>query len=218
MDKARVIPAMGRRFWLIAVSCALLVLLAGCQLGAASGSPGTPTQCTPQGVRQLAERFIDAFNRGDIAQLDRLVSSQQFAWYSTDAPGQRFNAAAYDRENLMVYFTARHQQHEHLLLKSLDVTYTDARGAGFWFRLTRSADDGLPPTPYNGKGGVQCATMPMSLTGWAMDPLPWSPVELLPQAAALVLVAAGIGAIVLWRRRPAGRLASAARAKTNITR
>jgi hypothetical protein len=214
MGQARVVLAMGRRFWLIVASCTLLVLLAGCQAGATS----TPSQCTPQGVRQVVDRFIDAFNRGDIAQLDGLVSSQQFAWYSTDAPGQRFNAAAYDRQNLMAYFTARHQHHEHLVLNSLDVTYTDARGAGFWFRLTRSADDGLPPTAYNGKGGVQCATVPMSLTGWAMDPLPWSPVELLPEAAALVLITAGIGGIVLWRRRTAGRLANAARAKTNITR
>jgi hypothetical protein len=218
MGKARVVLAMGGRFWLIVASCALLVLLAGCQMGATSASPGTPNQCTPQGVRQLVERFIDAFNRGDIVQLDRLVSSQQFGWYSSDAPGQRFNAEAYDRENLMAYFAARHQQHEHLVLNSLDVTYTDARGGGFWFRLTRSADDGLPPTAYNGKGGVQCAIMPMSLTVWAMDPLPWSPVELLPEAAALLLIAAGISGIVLWRRRTAGPLASAARAKTNITR
>jgi uncharacterized iron-regulated membrane protein len=56
------------------------------------------------------------------------------------------------------------------------------------------------------------------LTVWAMGRSPWSPVELLPEAAALLLIAAGIGGIVLWRRRTAGRLASAARAKTIITR
>jgi hypothetical protein len=43
--------------------------------------------------------------------------------------------------------------------------------------------------------------MPISLTVWAMGPEPWSPVELLPAAAALILVTAAIGAILLWRRR-----------------
>ncbi|TMD23747.1 MAG: hypothetical protein E6I99_05350 [Chloroflexi bacterium] len=218
MGKARVVLAMGRRLWLIVASCTQLVLLAGCQVGAASGSPGTPNQCTPQGVRQVVERFIDAFNRGDIAQLDRLVSQQQFVWYATDAPGQRLNAEAYDRENLMAYFAARHRQHEHLVLNSLDVTFTNANRGGLWAHLTRSADDGLPPTRYSSKGEVQCSTMPSGLTVWAMGRSPWSPIELLPEVAALVLIAAGIGGIVLWRRRSAGRLASAARAKTNITR
>jgi hypothetical protein len=150
-------------------------------------------------------RFIDAFNRGDISQLDQLVSDQQFAWYSTDAPGQRFNAEAQNRGTLMAYFAARHQQHELLRLRTLDVTFTDATSGGFWFRLTRSADDGLAPTAYNGKGGIQCTTMPKSLTTWAMDPLPWSPIELVPQAAAVILLGAAIGAILLWRRRSAKR-------------
>jgi hypothetical protein len=219
MGKARVVLAMGRRFWLIAASCTLVGLLAGCQVGVISGSPATPNRCTPQGVRQVVERFIDAFNLGDIAQLDRLVSQQpQFLWYATDAPGQRFDAEAQARDNLMAYFAARHRQHDHLVLNSLDVTFTDATRGGLWAHLTRSADDRLPPTRYVSKGEVQCSTMPSSLTVWAMGRSPWSPVELLPEAAALVLIAAGIGGIVLWRRRTAARLASAARAKTNITR
>jgi hypothetical protein len=217
MGKARVVLAMGRRFWLIVASCPLLVLLAGCQLGATSGSTGTPNECTPQRVRQVVERFIDAFNRGDIAQLDRLVSQQEFVWYATDAPGQRLNAEAYDRETLMAYFVARHRQHEHLVLNSLNVTFTIGSRGGLWAYLTRSADDGLPPTRYGSKGEVQCSTMPSSLTVWAMGRSPRSPIELLPEAAALVLIAAGIGCIVLWRRRTA-RLASRVRAKAGITR
>jgi hypothetical protein len=187
-------------------------------VGATSGSPANPNECTPQTVRQVVERFTDAFNRGDIAQLDRLVSQQQFVWYATDAPGQRINAEAYDRENLMAYFAARHRQHEHLVLNSLDVTFTNATKGGLWAHLTRSADDGLPPTRYSSKGEVQCSTMPSSLTVWAMGRYPWSPIELLPEAAALILIAAGVGGIVLWRRRANRRVASAASAKTNITR
>ena len=209
---------MGKRVALIMASSWFL-LLAGCQVpGATSGSAGTPNPCTAQAARDVVDRFIDAFNRGDIAQLDQLFSAQQFDAYSTDAPGERFNAQAQDRGTLMAYFTARHQQHEHLVLISMDVTYTDSRDVGFWFRVTRSADDGLPPTRYNGKGGVQCATMPTSLVVWAMDPLPWSPIELLPEAAGLILLAAAISAFVLWRRRTVPLLASSTKAKSTINR
>ncbi len=31
------------------------------------------------------------------------MSDKQFGWYSTDAPGQRFNAEASDRSTLMAY-------------------------------------------------------------------------------------------------------------------
>src|SRR2546421_11103077 len=205
--------SMSRRLWRVVASASLLGLLSGCQLAASSAS-ANPTQCSPQEVRQVVERFIDAFNRGDLAQLDQLVSQQQFVWYATDAPGQRLNAEASNRDNLMAYFAARHRQHERLVLNSLDVTFTNATKAGLWAHLTRSADDGLPPTRYVSKGEVQCSTVPSSLTVWAMGRSPWSPIELLPEAAALILIAAGVGGIVLWRRRSAIRLASPPRAKS----
>ena len=209
---------MGKRLALIMASGSFLLVLAGCQVGATSGSPNNPSQCTPQGVRQVVERFIDAFNRGDLAQLDQLVSQQQFVWYATDSPGQRVNAEADNRDNLIAYFAGRHRQHEHLVLNSLDITFTNASKGGFWGHLTRSADDGLPPTRYSSKGEVQCATVPGSLTVWAMNRMPWSPIELLPEAAALILIAAGIGGVVLWRRRTARLKASSTTAKSTITR
>jgi hypothetical protein len=195
---------MSRRRWLILASSAVLVFLAGCQggVGASSGSPGS---CTTNDVRQVVERFIDAFNRGDLAQLDQLVSDQLFSWYSTDAPGERFNAEAENRGTLMSYFAARHQQHEHLALNSLDVGFTNDRAGGVGFSLTRSADDGLPPTRYGGKGEVQCAIRPISVGVWSMARWPWSPIELLPEAAAVILVGAATGTILLWRRRSAKR-------------
>jgi len=198
---------MRRQTWLILASSSVLVLLAACQgvPGATSASAGTSNLCSTNDVRQLAERFIDAFNRGDVAQLDLLVSDQLFAWYSTDAPGQRLNAEAKDRGTLMAYFAARHQQHEHLVLNSLDVNFTNDRAGGFTFSLVRSADDGLPPSRYIGKGEVQCATRPISLAVWAMARWPWSPIELLPEAAAVLLLGATVAAILLWRRRSAQR-------------
>jgi hypothetical protein len=198
---------MSRHRWLILAGCSLLFLTAGCgglSQGAA-GSASTPSPCTPSDVRVVVARFIDAFNRGDISQLDQLVSDQLFSWYSTDAPGQRFNAEAKDRSTLMAYFAARHQQHERLALNSLDVGFTNDRAGGFVFSVTRSADDGLPPTRYGGKGEVQCAIRPISVGVWSMARWPWSPIELLPEAAAVILLGAAIGAILLWRRRSAQR-------------
>jgi hypothetical protein len=198
---------MSRPRWLILASCPLFFLTAGCQglSAAAAGSASTPTPCTTSDVRVVVERFIDAFNRGDLTQLDQLVSDQLFSWYSTGAPGQRFNAEAKNRGTLMAYFAARHQQHERLTLNSLDVGFTNDRAGGFTFRLTRSADDGLPPTRYGGKGEVQCAIRPISVGVWSMGRWPWSPSELLPEAAAVILLVAATGAILLWRRRSAQR-------------
>jgi hypothetical protein len=202
-----VVLAMSRRRWLILASSSVLVLLAACQgvPGATSGSSGTSNPCSTNDVRQVVGRFIDAFNRGDLVQLDQLVSDQLFSWYSTDAPGQRFNDEAKDRGTLMAYFAARHQQHEHLALNALDVTFTNDRAGGFTFSLTRYADDGLPPTRYGGKGEVQCAIRPISVHVWSMGRWPWSPIELLPEALAVIVLAAAIGTILLWRRRSAQR-------------
>jgi hypothetical protein len=198
---------MDRRRWLILASSSVLVLVAACQRlpGATSGSPGTSNPCSTNDVRHVVERFIDAFNRGDLAQLDLLVSDQLFSWYATDAPGQRFNGEAKDRGTLMAYFAARHQHHEHLVLNSLDNTFVNDRAGGFVFSVTRSADDGLPPSRYDGKGEVQCATRPISLAVWAMARRPWSPIDLLPEAASVILLGATVGAILLWRRRSAQR-------------
>jgi hypothetical protein len=156
-------------------------------------------------VRVVVELFIDAFNRGDLVQLEQLVSDQLFSWYSTDAAGQRFNEDAKDRGTLIAYFAARHQQHERLALNSLDVTFTNDRAGGFVFSLTRTADDGLPPTRYGGKGEVQCAIRPISVGVWSMARRQWSPIELLPEAAAVILLGAATGTILVWRRRSAQR-------------
>lgn len=175
------------------------LLLASC------GTPDTPsfsaaTTCTAGLVHEIVPQFIDAFNRGDLTELDRLFATSNFSWYSTDSPGQRFDQAAKDRSTLIPYFAARHRAHERLELISVNVSYALPGDAGFWFVLTRSADD-LQPTRYNGKGGIQCGVMPASIAVWAMDPYPWSPIELLPWAGALLVAVIGITAVLLWRRR-----------------
>jgi len=162
------------RTWQILASTSVLVLLAGCQglPDVTAGSSNTSNPCSTSAVRLLVERFIDGFNRGDLAELDQLVY-QRYGVYATSAPGERLNAQAHDRDNLMAYFAVRHQQNEHLQLISLDVTDTSTLNAGFWFRVTRRSDDGLPPTRYGGKGEVKCSPSPISLTVWSMSPEPW---------------------------------------------
>src|SRR5712692_10842109 len=105
MGRGRVLLAMGKRLWRSVAGTAVPILLAAWQGGL--GDSSTKSSCSPREVRQVVEHFVDAFNRGDIAQLDQLVSDQQFSWYATDAPGQRFNAEAEDRSTLMAYFAAR---------------------------------------------------------------------------------------------------------------
>jgi hypothetical protein len=184
----------------LVATCALApLLLASCETPE-TRSFSTATACTVDLVHEIVPQFIDAFNRGDRTQLDALFADSNFAWYSTDAPGQRFNAAAKDRSTLIAYFAARHRAHEHLDLTSLNVTFVSELRGGFTFLLTRRADD-LQPTRYNGKGEIQCRVMPASIAVWAMDPHPWSPIELLPWAAALTAGIIAIIAIVLWRRR-----------------
>ena len=76
-------------------------------------------------------------------------------WYSTDAPGERFNEDAYDRSTLVRYFAARHARGERLVLRWFRFN-GNTNGSGdpygnFQYTLVRSADD-LEPTRYHGKG------------------------------------------------------------------
>jgi ketosteroid isomerase-like protein len=175
------------------------LLLASC------GTPdtrsfSTATTCTADIVHAIVPQFIDAFNRGDLTAVDQLFSDTVFSWYSTDAPGPRFGAAAKDRSTLIPYFAARHRAHERLELTSLNITDAGGTNADFTFVLTRSADD-LAATRYSGKGGIQCRVMPASIFVWSMATYSWSPIELLPFGGALMVAAIVATAVLLWRRR-----------------
>jgi hypothetical protein len=116
------------------------------------------TRCTAPEARTAVSRFAAEFNRGDLRALDRRFEpAGRFYWYSTPAPGQRFNAAAKDRATLIPYFKARHARHERLTLRSFKFNGTPQDGlyGNFEYTLTRRADD-LRPTPYVGKGALFC--------------------------------------------------------------
>jgi hypothetical protein len=174
---------------------------------ALSGVESTNTAvCTQASVSQLVQAFVDNFNRGDIQPLDKLVAEPgQFAWYSTDSPGQRINDEAYNRSSLMAYFTNRHNHHERLKLQEFRFTGISGTGRGnFEFKLTRSSDDGLSSAGYGGKGAADCSRVPNTLVAWSMARESFLssnvPTYVLLGALLLVVVAASV-ATRYWRRR-----------------
>ena len=122
---------------------------------AATGAP-----CNEIGGRELVARFISAFNRGDLQQLDTLFArGTWWQWYSVgNAPGRRIQAAAYNRATLVKYFRARHRQHERLTLHSFQAGSRSQGYLNFQYEVLRRADDMKSPTPrlYVGKGAVSC--------------------------------------------------------------
>jgi hypothetical protein len=120
------------------------------------GAPAD-TRCTERETRTAVTRFVAELNRGDLRALDRrFAPAERFQWYSTNAPGERFNDAAKDRATLIPYFKARHARHERLTLRNLKFNGASAPGYGnFEYTLTRRADD-LRPTRYLGKGALLC--------------------------------------------------------------
>ena len=192
---------------------AAVLSLAGCgmqsdQASAGLQPVGAAANCSA-GSRQLVEAFIASFNSGDTLQLDRLFAAPGlFGWYSTDAPGERINDEAKNRSSLMAYFARRHNHKERLELQSFQFNGTSPSGRGnFEFELIRSADDGLPSSPYGGKGAVDCDQSQFTLVVWSMarEPFLRSNVPLYVLLIVLLLITLAAGAIAFYRwRRAAG--------------
>jgi hypothetical protein len=90
-----------------------------------SDSGAGPASCTSNQVNRLVSDFFDAFNAGNLTELDRLFASEpEFQWYSTEAPGERLQGEASDRSTLVAYFNARHNsgEHPHSVASSSTVT------------------------------------------------------------------------------------------------
>lgn len=94
---------------------------------------GETANCTSAEVRQLVNRFVQAFNAGDQPTLQRpwAQSGHGFDWYSTDGPGQRIDPAGRDRASLGAYFAERHAHQETLRLTSFISTATPPAMATF---------------------------------------------------------------------------------------
>jgi hypothetical protein len=92
--------------------------------------------------------------------------------------------------------------HERLNLEAFTV-HLSSTGGEFEFEVTRSADDGLAPTPYGGKGEVFCRANPHTLYVWAMGRETYLRARLplygLVATFALTILAAGV--VIAVRRR-----------------
>lgn len=168
-----------------------------------SSTIGQTPGCDAPETGQLVQGFVNSFDRGDIKQLDQLFGrTGRFQWYSTDAPGQRIDPEARDRDSLIAYFEKRHEVHERLTLRSLSFNGRSASFGHFSFELVRSADDRLPPTPYVGKGAIDCDQTPGTLVVWSMARRPGPSARVsFSVVLGTFLVLAIIGGAIVWRRR-----------------
>lgn len=125
-----------------------------------------PSACGPRDIVGVVNRFIDAYNTGDVDALEHVFVAQ-FRWFTDGvAAGTRVDPATYfetsTRDELAAYITSRHAQNERLRLLQISVAGPSWHGGmDITFTLAREADD-LPTTSdipvriAQGKGAVSC--------------------------------------------------------------
>jgi hypothetical protein len=126
--------------------------------------------CTADATRAVVRAFVQGYNTGDVARVDRLWAPEpRFMWFSTRGPGARLGPRAYNRATLAAYFRTRVKVHEKIRLVNLRAGYDPNRNiVNFSGKLVRSADD-LRPTPvHDFKGAADCASGRPSLIVWSM--------------------------------------------------
>ena len=136
-------------------------------------SPGG-VRCDVAAVTATLRAFVRAYNRGDLARLDRLFSHRRFAWYSSGGPGVRRVRDAEERATLMDYFRRRHLRHDRLAVLTFRFNgYEPQRELGH-FQLTgrRRADDfrGGQWFPLSGKGALDCSKPPVTIGVLSLGP------------------------------------------------
>jgi hypothetical protein len=125
------------------VATAAALLLLGCSGGTSQAAPaGSITNCTAMQTRSALVSFIAAFDAGDLARLDALFAgSSWFRWYSSSAPGARFDPQARMRGTLIAYFRARHAQRDRFRLVSFTFNGNTLGYANLVWKMRRSAGD-----------------------------------------------------------------------------
>jgi hypothetical protein len=124
--------------------------------------------CTVAESRATFDAFVNAFNAGDRAALDRLVApAPSFVWFSVSGAGRRLGDRSKDRSTLARYLATRHTLRDRFT----DITWSGGGNANgyshFGFTLTRSADDELP-SRYEGKGAIICDDAGNTIAVWSM--------------------------------------------------
>jgi hypothetical protein len=149
-------------------ACVLVCVLL--LVGGTSSSAPAQNGCTVAATRTLVRTFVRSYGDGRIQAVDRLwAPAGRFKWFSTNAPGARLGASAYNRGTLAAYFRSRARVHEHLQLVKLATGYDRQRRiVNFAGRLIRSADDIAPRPSQDFKGATDCASGRPSLIVWSM--------------------------------------------------
>ncbi len=127
----------------------MLALLA---VAAASASCGATTD-------RLVHAYVKAYNKGDVARLDRRIFAREpaFVWYSDRG---RFNAAAEDRSTLRAFFAARHHAGDRFTLVRLRYNgYRSSDDTGHFEMTLRRGG-----RTFAGKGAVACAERRIAVT------------------------------------------------------
>lgn len=145
--------------------------------------PTLPEACRPRRVAALVLAFVDAFNRGDRAELSQLFfvsegpappdfassSSYPWSWFSVSevGPGGRVEHSftTFNQGEMLRYLEERHRRGERLRLLKVSLTHTGMLGEedniGLIFALNRYARDlapglGGPSRVAFGQGAVSC--------------------------------------------------------------
>ena len=141
---------------------------------------GFPDGCSPRQVADLIIRFFEAYNVGDQEQITSFFPPT-FQWYSdtrvevVNGKNEQvhFVTRPGSREELLHYFSERHEQNEQLKLQLLSVASPDGGGGhvNIVFVYRRQAND-VQPGPDGvtrvgeGKGVIACRNQKIFV--WSM--------------------------------------------------
>ena len=136
---------------------------------AAGGSAAPSSTCERSATRATLDRFVAAFNRGDVRTVDKLFGAiGVFRWYSTTAPGERRGEAAYNRQTLVPYLRARVRAGERLRLVGFRFNAESARSLGHVNGTLRRRARGYAARTFAYKGAADCSSGHPVLIVWSM--------------------------------------------------
>jgi hypothetical protein len=157
----------------LAVVIGWVVYSAGLEVRPTRAAAEAGSVCSRSDVEGVVGDFVAALNAGDQGRLASLfIDDPGFRWFSVSdqltagKTGTVF--VAYSRPVLLQHFLRRHQRHERLVLRRLEIG-ASGRETGFSYELTRYADDLSEgrAVRYGGKGAVDCSTAPAIMV-WSM--------------------------------------------------
>lgn len=131
-------------------------------------------QCSREGVRNVVDQFVHAYNDGRLDQLDEIWSEEpDFLGYW--AVPERTHDDGENRSNLISYFEDRHSRDDRLVLKRFFVQEEREQNGSFdfFFEVVRHSEQRVVRGRYPGKGnaGREQSGRICALRVWNMVPL-----------------------------------------------